>query len=218
MKKYSSYFLLMILLFPTMIFAQLKASNTCELLNGAESHCSLVLPKNIEFFNLLRSNPPKEYLKMENSLNNFLSKVCHDILIVESLTDNMVSYQTLLISNLNIGNDFNNNRISTLCVSERQFQLLKELMSFLCERNVKFINLYKVFNRPSASPIRYTIIRTAEGCFTFIGAELLKEQNFKNIKDSQSESFNSIFVLEAILNYIKRSDIPKIEEVISGEL
>ncbi len=218
MKKCSSYFLLMILLFPTMIFAQLKATNTCEPLNGAESYYSLALPKNIEFFNLLRRNPPKEYLKMENSLRNFLSKVCHDILIVESLTDNMVSYQTLLISSFNIENDFNSNRISALCVSERQFQLLKELMSFLCERNVKFINLYKIFNRPSASPIRYTIIRTSRGCFTFIGAELLKEQNLKNIQDSQSENFNSIFVLDTILNYVKRCDIPKVEEVISGEL
>ena len=117
-----------------------------------------------KFLKSLKDFPPSEYKKMSAYTNEILTNSPEDYVILEILTDNMVSYATLLLTDSEKSlpkAKYDGSRIHVITLDSKDFAILKFLEKGIEKFSVsKTINVYTMLDSSSPSPIKYLLLKT----------------------------------------------------------
>ena len=157
------------------------------------------------FLKALKNSPPSEYKKMSAYTNEILTNSPEDFVIIEILTDNMVSYATLLFtdSEKNLPKTkYDGNRIHVITLDAKDFEILKFLESGVENFSVsKTINVYSILNNSSPSPTKYLLLKTRKKTTAILGAELLSNEVLCSLKNR--DDFGNLYFWHLFISYLK---------------
>ena len=161
-----------------------------------------------KFLKSLKDFPPSEYKKMSAYTNEILTNSPEDYVILEILTDNMVSYATLLLTDSEKSlpkAKYDGSRIHVITLDSKDFAILKFLEKGIEKFSVsKTINVYTMLDSSSPSPIKYLLLKTRKKTTSILGAELLSNEALYRLKNS--EDFENLYFWHLLISYLKTTN------------
>ena len=162
----------------------------------------------LNFLETLKKSPPREYKKISEYTSEILSNFPEDCVILEMLTDNMVSYATLLFINSDKHlpkTKYDGDRIHIITLNNRDFTILKFLESGLEKFSMqKSVNVYSILNRPSPSPRKYLLLKTHKKTISITGSSLLSSEILYKLKNR--DDFGSLYFWYLFISYLETTD------------
>lgn len=159
----------------------------------------------INFLKILKKSPPYEYKKISEYTNKILNNSSENCVILEILTDNMISYATLLFMNSekNMPNiKYDGDRIHIIELNAREFRILKFLVGGIEKfSTLKTVNMYNILNHSSPSPTKYLLLKTNKETISIVGAELLSDEVLYKLKNR--DDFGSLYFWNLFISYLK---------------
>ena len=160
------------------------------------------------FLKSLTDSPPSEYKKMSAYIEEILINSSEDYVILEVLTDNMISYATLLFVDSEKKlpkTKYDGNRIHVITLNAKDFAILKFIETGIEKFSVsKTVNVYSILDSSSPSPTKYLLLKTREKTIAILGAELLSNEVLCRLKDR--EDFGNLYFWHLFISYLKTTN------------
>ena len=175
-------------------------------------HAAKIKPNKVcydtNFLKALKESPPNEYKRMSAYTNEILTNSPEDYVILEILTDNMVSYTTLLFTDSEKKlpkTKYDGNRIHVITLNAKDFAILKFLERGIEKFSVsETINVYTMLDSSSPSPTRYLLLKTPEKTTSILGIELLSNEVLCRLK--KQKEFGNLYFWHLFISYLKTTN------------